>query len=220
MLAIDQDSLAAIQPELTPGETVLWAARPRAGVVFHGNEYEPQVLISLLIGGFTILWEALVIWSLWSTPSHRVRSVLLICWGVPFVIDGQYRMWGRFFYAAWKKKKTYYAVTNRRVIVVHNFRGHQVASAEISALQILLREKYSDEVGTMRFVAPPALFARTWSEMITLDKWEAWDPLSIKRGPVFEDVEDVDSVFQLISALRAKTNEAEVIRLLHDRSAS
>jgi len=56
--------------------------------------------------------------------------------------------------------------------------------------------------------------------MITLDKWEIWNPLSIKRGPVFEDVEDVDSVFQLISALRAKSNEAEVIRLLHDRSAS
>jgi hypothetical protein len=220
MLAVDQDSLKAIQPELKNGEAVLWAARPRAGVVFHGNEYEPQVLFSLLAGGFTILWETLAIWSLWSMPSHIGRSVLMILFGIPLLVDGQYRMWGRFLYAAWKKKKTYYAVTDRRVIVVQDFRGHQVASAEISALQILLKEKYSDEVGTIRFVAPPALFARTWSEMITLDKWEAWDPLSIKRGPVFEDVEDVDSVFQLISALRAKSNEAEVIRLLDDRSSS
>ena len=220
MLAVDQDSLTAIQPELTPGETVLWAARPRVGVVFHGNDNEPQVLFSLLWGGFAVLWEIGAIWSLWSTPSHIARSVLMILWGAPFVLMGQYSIWGRFLYAARKKKKTYYAVTNRRVIVVHDFRGHQVAAAEISALTTLLKEKYSNEVGTVRFVAPPALFARTWSEMITLDKWEAWDPLSIKRGPVFEDVEDVDSVFQLISALRAKTSEADVIRLLHHRSAS
>jgi len=158
MPALDQNSLAAMQPELTPGERVLWAARPRVGVVFHGNEYEPQVLFSLLAGGFTILWETLAIWSLWSIPSHKGRSVFMILFGIPLFVDGQYRMWGRFLYAAWKKKKTYYAVPDRRVIVVQDFRGHQVASAEISALTTLLKEKYSDEVGTIRFVPPPALF--------------------------------------------------------------
>lgn len=218
MLAVDQDSLAATQPELTPGETVLWAARPRAGVLFHGNENEPQVLFSLLWGGFATIWEIGAIWSFEST--HLGRSVLAILWGIPFVVMGQYAIWGRFLYAAWKKKQTYYAVTNWRVIVVHDYRERKVASAEISALQILLKEKYSGEAGIIRFVPPPAIAARTWSEMITLDKWEIWDPLSIKRGPVFEDVEDVDSVFQLISALRAKSIEAEVTRLLHNRPAS
>jgi|SRR5579872_6324104 len=217
MLAVDQDSLKAIQPELTLGETVLWAARPCARVVFHGNPYEPLVLFSLLAGGFTILWETLAIWSLWSMPSHIGRSVLMILFGIPLFVDGQYRMWGRFRYAAWKKKKTYYAVTDRRVIVIHNYRERQVASAEISALTTLLKEKYSDEVGTIRFVPSPALIARTWSEMITLDKWEIWDPLSVKRGPVFEDVEDVDAVYQLISALRDKATETEVARILRDR---
>jgi hypothetical protein len=144
----------------------------------------------------------------------------MILFGIPLVVVGQYQMWGRFLYAAWKKKKAYYAVTNRRVIVVHDFRGRQVASAEINALPTLLKEKYSDGVGTIRFVAPPALFARTWSEMITLDKWVAWDPPSIKRGPVFEDVEDVDFVYQLVSALRAKSTQAAVIRLLNNRSAT
>jgi len=217
MLAVDQDSLTAIKPELKNGETVLWAARPRAGVIFHGNEYEAQVLFGLLAGCFTIVWETLAIWSLWSMPSHIGRSVLMILFGIPLFVDGQYRMWGRFLYAAWKKKKSYYAVTDRRVIVVQDFRGHQVASTEIGALTTLLKEKYSDELGTIRFIAPPALFARTWSEMITLDKWEIWDPLSIKRGPVFEDVEDVDAVYQLIAALRAKTTEVEVARILRDR---
>jgi len=215
MLAVDQDSLSAIQPELTPGETVLWAARPRAGVIFHGNEHDPQVLFSLLWAGFAIISEIGAIWSFDST--HLGRSVLAILWCIPILVIGQYFVWGRFLYAAWKKKRAYYAVTDRRVIVVQDFRGHQVASTEIGALTTLLKEKYSDEVGTIRFIPPPALFARTWSEMITLDKWEIWDPLSIKRGPVFEDVEDVDAVYQLIAALRDNTTEVEVARILRDR---
>jgi len=53
--------------------------------------------------------------------------------------------------------------------------------------------------------------------MMTFDGWESWDPLSITRGPVFEDVEDVDAVYQLISALRAKTTEVEVTQMLRER---
>lgn len=137
--------------------------------------------------------------------------------GIPLVAMGQYLIWGRFHYAAWKKKRTYYAVTDRHVIVVHNYRERKVASAEISALQVLLKEKYSGDIGTIRFFPPPPLAPRTWSEMWTLDRNEPWDPLSIKRGPVLEDVENVDAVYQLISALRAKTTEVEVARILRDR---
>ena len=57
MLAVDRTHSRATQTELTPGETVLWAARPRAGVLFHGNENEPQVLFSLLWGGFATIWR-------------------------------------------------------------------------------------------------------------------------------------------------------------------
>jgi hypothetical protein len=144
----------------------------------------------------------------------------MILSGVPFVVMGQYLIWGRFLYAAWKKEKIYYAVTNRRVIVVQKFRERQAASAEIDSLPTLLKEKHTGEVGTIRFIPAPALYARTWSEMFMLDRWEVWDPLSIKRGPVFEDLEDVDSVYQLISALREKTTEAEVARMLHDHRSS
>jgi hypothetical protein len=80
-----------------------------------------------------------------------------------------------------------------------------------------VKEKYSGQVGTIRFVPPPAISVRTWSEMMTFDGWESWDPLSITRGPVFEDVEDVDAVYQLISALRAKTTEVEVTQMLRER---
>ena len=47
-------------------------------------------------------------------------------WGIPFVVAGQYLIWGRFFYDAWLKRRTYYALT---VIVVQNGWSRRMASS-------------------------------------------------------------------------------------------
>jgi hypothetical protein len=41
----------------------------------------------------------------------------MVLWGVPFVVIGQYMIWGRFLYDAWLKPRTYYGITNRRVLM-------------------------------------------------------------------------------------------------------
>jgi hypothetical protein len=142
----------------------------------------------------------------------------MILWGIPFVITGQYFIWGRFLYDARKKRSTYYAVTDRRVIVVQNCRKRQVASADIDSLPVVTKELRSGDAGTLRFGPAPILFASTWSEM-TADKWEVWDAMSIKSGPVFVDIKNVDFVHQLIAALRARTSEAKVAEILRGGSA-
>jgi hypothetical protein len=221
MLPIDQESLKTIQPELKSGESVLWAGRPSTSVVFRNNGHPLLVPFSLLTGGFTILWEMGAIWRWISEPSHTVGSVFMVLCGIPFVVMGQYMVWGRFLHAAQKKKRTYYAVTNQRVIVVQNCgvqncQDRQVAFAELNALPFLAKEKGPGEVDTLRFVPAPAPFRRTWLERVA-DLDEVWNALSIKPGPVFVDIQDVDSVHQLISALRANRTEAEVNRILHHR---
>ena len=204
----------AVQPELTPGESVLWAGRPSTRVVFQWKANEPLLGFSLIGGVFAILWEIAAIWSLWSIPSPK--SLFMVLLGIPLVLTGQYFIWGRFFSDARKKERTYYAVTTRRVIAVQNFRTRRVASADINALPALTKERRLGGVGTLRFGPAPILYARRWSEM-TADKWEVWDALSIKSGPVFVDIEEVDSVHQLISGLQAKTSEAEVAAILRGR---
>jgi hypothetical protein len=42
----------------------------------------------------------------------------MVLWGVPFVVIGQYMIWGRFLYDAWLKPRTYYGITNRRVLIL------------------------------------------------------------------------------------------------------
>jgi hypothetical protein len=225
VLSIDEDSLKEIQPELRVGETVLWAGRPDTSRIFHRNEDESLFWFSLLWGGFATFFEGVVIWSLVSTPSNRTLPWfwLALYIGLFFAVTGQYLIWGRFVHGARKKKRTYYAVTNRRVIAVQNCRGRKVASKEIDLLPVLVRQTRSSETGTLRFAPPLDPWRRDWSGMFSLERriqrQELWDPVPIRQGPVLVDIEDVDSVYQLISSLRTSKSEAAVADLLRSRGA-
>jgi hypothetical protein len=123
-----------------------------------------------------------------------------VIWGVPFVLAGQYFIWGRFVHAAWKKKRIHYAVTNRRVIVVQSGPTRNVASAYLDTLPTLIKETGSKGIGMLRFSEAPSMASRR-------NAWSSWDGFSIGSIPVFVDVEDVDFVYRLVSDLREKTRK-------------
>jgi len=118
-------------------------------------------------------------------------------WGIPFVLVGQYVIWGRFVYAAWLKQCTHYAVTNRRVIVVQNGWQRQVVSAYIDSLPYIAKENASTGVGTLRFSQPQSMWGRNRG-------WGVWNSLSVGDTPTFTDIENLDSVYRLVSDLREK----------------
>jgi hypothetical protein len=195
----DQNSFLAVQPELTPGESVLWAGRPNIGVLFHKEDLL-LVPFSLLWGGFAIFWEGAVA-GYWGTGTPAAGTWTFgILWGIPFVLVGQYLIWGRFVYSAWKKKRTHYAVTNRRVIVVQNGWRRLMASTYLDSLPVLIKEG-SNKVGNLRFSPVQPI----WSNR---SGWGPWDSMTIGNAPAFVDIEDVDSVYRLVSELREKTKKS------------
>src|SRR5579872_4040105 len=199
MPQIDQASLMAIQPELMSGENVLWAGRPSPNIIFHSQDLY-LVPFSLLWGGFAIFWEAGV--GGLFRKSQGAPSIFMLLWGIPFVVAGQYLIWGRFVYSAWKKKRTFYAVTNRRVIAVQHGWSHRIASAYLDNLPTVAKQSRSSGVGSLRF----SQAENTWMQG---RGWGAWDPMALgSGGPVFVDVEDADSVYRLISELREKSASA------------
>ena len=198
MPLIDQDSFTAVQPDLTPGESVLWAGRPSSAVVFHKEDWL-LIPFSLMWGGFAIFWE-MTATGYWSPNSSPARAPgFFVLWGIPFVLIGQYLIWGRFLYAAWKKKRTYYAVTSRRVIVIQDGWKHQMASSYIDTLPTLMKDGGSGKYGTLRFAPSEPMWSQRSGRGI-------WDRMAIGNLPVFMDIEDVDSVYRLISDLRDKAN--------------
>jgi len=196
MPSLGQDARFAIQPELTSGESIVWSGQPSPGVVFHKEDLF-LTPFSLLWGGFAIFWEAGVS-GFWGFKGQQTGAWSFgILWGIPFVLIGQYLIWGRFFYAAWLKGRTYYAVTDRRVIVVQNGWKRQMASAYLDTLPTLLKEGGSSGIGCLRFAQPlPAAYGRNFG---------AWNGLSVGSVPTFMDIENVDSVYRLVSDLREKT---------------
>ncbi len=224
MLTIDQEALRVVEPELRPAERVLWAGRPCIRPIFHRNENEVLLPFGLIFGVSSLLYEVVAVRVMFSSPT-QIHGYVMAWFGLGSLVMGQYLMWGRFLYAARKKKRTYYAVTDRRVLVVQTAADRQVASAELKALPHLHKLKRSGDIGTIRFFSPPEPFATSWREMagMTMEadgRLDVWDPLSIKRGPVFADLKDTDSVYQLISALRDQALEAQVARLLQNRERS
>ena len=195
---IDAAAAAAVQPDLVSGETVLWAGRPSPRPVIHRDDLY-LIPFSLLWGGFAIFWEGAVA-GLWGhTSKAGTPWVFGILWGVPFVVIGQYLIWGRVLYTARKKQRTFYAVTNRRVLVVQHGSSRKMASAWLDTLPTLIKESAPGATGTLRFAPPEPLFSNRRRS------WDVWDCMAVGTTPVFTDVEQVDVLYRLIAGLREKT---------------
>ncbi len=195
-ISLNPESLSAIQPELAPGERLLWAGQPKASTIFH-KEDGFLIPFSLMWGGFAIFWEASAagLWGNTPRPHPHPAPFFFLLWGVPFVLIGQYLIWGRFFYAAWKKKRTHYGVTDRRVIVVQNGRTRQMSSAYIDTLPALVKEVGKDGSGTLRF---------TQAMPQGRNGGASWNAMAVGAIPTFVDIDDLDAVYRLISDLREK----------------
>lgn len=122
-----------IQEELFSGETVHWSGQPLKRVIFHSSDGY-AIPFSLPWGGFAIFWELGVTGHFGFGNSKNSFSLFMALWGVPFIVIGQYMIWGRFPYTAWKKGRTYYAVTTKRVLVVTSGATRRVVSGYLRTL--------------------------------------------------------------------------------------
>jgi hypothetical protein len=105
-------------------------------------------------------------------------------------------VWGRFLHDAWLKRRTYYGVTNRRLLVLQEGWKRKTSTTFLEEIPQIEREGGS--MGTLWFGAKyPVLVPRG-------QKSRDMSRFSLGDVPVFADIEDVDSVHRLIMDLRAK----------------
>jgi len=106
---------ALLQEEFLRDERVLWQGQPDPSKHFAPSDVF-AIPFSLLWGGFALFWEASALGLVrWDGDEGRA-PLFFVLWGIPFVLIGLYLMVGRFFYKAWRKRRTLYAVTDRRVL--------------------------------------------------------------------------------------------------------
>ena len=201
-------STMAVQPELISGETIYWSGQPNPHVIFHKEDVF-LIPFSLLWGGFAIFWEAGVT-GFWGTGTRHAPFFFML-WGVPFVVIGQYLIWGRFIYDAWLKRRTHYAVTNRRVIVLQDGRNRKLVSAYLDSLRAVAKQGPGSGPGTLQFAPATSFFSnfsRTGSASSgRRNTFAGWTTMSLGDFPIFRDIDDLDSVYRLVSDLREKARQ-------------
>lgn len=191
-------SYAEIQPELLAGESVLWAGQPQKKVVFHSRD-RFAIPFSLMWGGFAIFWELAATGSSGNWESGT-PNLFLMLWGIPFVVIGQYMIWGRFLYTAWRKGRTHYGVTNKRVIVLNAGSTRKITDRYFANLDSVSLSVRNDGIGTIEFSPAATYNPSFWSGRRGRN-----NQLDIDLSqPILYDIEDARSVYELIQAQRQK----------------
>ncbi len=146
-----QPAQTVIAPYLDPGERLLWSGQPLGGVRFRAQD---AILIpfSLVWGGFAVFWETM---ALTMVRGHAPFPISLVfpLFGLPFVAVGLYMIFGRFFVDARTRARTFYGVTNERVIILSGLFSRQVKSLQLRTLSDVSLNERSDGSGTISFGA-------------------------------------------------------------------
>jgi hypothetical protein len=179
---------AGIQQHLQLGEKILWSGQPDPSRLLARSDAF-LIPFSLMWGGFAIVWEAGVLG--YGAP------IFFGLWGIPFVVVGQYIIWGRFVYKRWDRRRTAYALTSQRVLIL---RGRSLQSVFLTQLPAITQSMRADGSGSLEFgvsSSPYGHWGNSGMEFFT-------------RGhsvPAFYDIPDVAKVYGLIDKGRSGSSD-------------
>ena len=98
---------------LEQGETILWQGRPDTAVdLLQIKSF--NVLFGLAYAGFALFWMSMSAAMVWSGPMGGGPFALFPLFGLPFFVIGLNVMGGKVFWDAYRRRRTWYTLTDRR----------------------------------------------------------------------------------------------------------
>jgi hypothetical protein len=168
-----------IKSEISSSEQLLWVGRPRQGIFFRPTDVW-AIPFSLLYLGFLVF----VSLNLWSDNSDMF-SILL---GVILLFFGLYLVIGRFFDNYLTRKKTYYGITNERIVIVSGIFSQQTKFIDLEGLNEITFEETSNGLGTITF----------GREEIVESGWLSTRENQVISAPKFEQIPQAKNVYEII----------------------
>jgi hypothetical protein len=186
-MSLSQDDI--ITRDLASGERLLWRGSPAKGIRLQPSD-ALMVPFSLMWGGFAIFWEYSVLHMPTRPPKPESDpSMFMALWGIPFVLIGLYIIVGRFFFDAFARSRTVYAVTNQRVLIITSVWSKEIKSLSLRTLSEMSLSERSDGSGTITFGPVPA-FNAAWVP--------GWPGANKRAAPAFRFVAGARQVHDLI----------------------
>lgn len=96
------------KPYISDNEYILWEGAPEKGFTFTSRDLV-MIPFSIFWLAFALFWEFSVITS--------TSSLFMAIWGLPFVGVGIYLLFGRFIQSICLRNKTFYIITNKKLII-------------------------------------------------------------------------------------------------------
>ena len=175
--------------ELLPNETILWHGKPSLEKVFTKYDFF-LVPFSILWGGFAIIWFVMA----------TVFGGVFGLFGIPFIVTGIYIIFRRFLVKKRDKKRTYYAITDTRVLVIKTDRNgnrKSLSSAQIRTIQSESVSYDKNGIGTIMFGATPY-----WVKMYQNTGMDFFAGFSQSDAVSFFDVENCENVLKIYKDIK------------------
>ncbi len=181
---------------LDPGESLLWSGQPKQGLRLHASDWV-AIPFSLVWCGFVFVWEAMALGIGLEGKAHAHGptspfswvALIFPLWGIPFILMGLYMLVGRFFVDAARRKRTWFGVTDRRLIIYSVLFSSNVASHDFATLTNLQLVERKDNSGDILFGTPT----------LSPDVAAAWAPRRrMPATPGFYQLPQARTVYNLI----------------------
>jgi hypothetical protein len=189
----DHGRAAHVRPfeqHLVDGERVLWVGRPDPAKHLSKSD-RFAIPFSLMWGGFAIFWEAAAIAS---------GPGFFVLWGIPLVAVGLHMMVGRFFYKARLKRRTWFAVTNRRILKLERRKsGDAVEALFVDAIPTVNRDLGRDGSGSVVFGN-----GSRWQAEAANSGMSPFFMNNVQVPLAFYDIPDAAHVAELVTQLRQR----------------
>jgi hypothetical protein len=127
--------------ELLRNEQVLWVGQPENNRIFARED--------LFLIPFSLIWLSMTAPVAIIAISTGELFSILFC--APFVLIGLYLLFGRLIHRRYMKKRTYYAVTNQRVLILTNLFSRNLQSEFINKIPFINKTVRKDGTGTIQF---------------------------------------------------------------------
>lgn len=166
---------------LKKNEALEWAAKPKQGFLLKPSD-RYLIPFSLFWCGFVFMWEYITLNMSGGIP-------IMALFGIPFILVGIYLLIGRFFMDASIRRNTFYAFTDKRVLVRTGIWNQSTDIYKFEDLSHIQFTEKADGSGTI-LITPSGI-----SQPQDGAKGKAALPLGTIQ---FELIEDVKAVFLLI----------------------
>ncbi|WP_412471216.1 hypothetical protein [Halobacteriovorax sp. RT-2-4] len=187
-----------IQDELMSGEEVLWQGQPDPSVIFTNQDWF-LVPFSIFWAGFAFVWEGAALLSFFTQENKDFNLAVFPLFGVPFVVVGFYILFGRFIMKRIIKSKTFYFVTNKRVIILKKLFGRSIVSSSIDTIPTISKTIRNDGIGTLTFGN-----INMMTSMYDNTGMDFFSGFNQGNVPRFFDVSKANEVYQLVQNTKNK----------------